>query len=143
MQRAGYTDAYARQREAILLRQRDKLAAIETQTKDLDAKLAKGIDPDRFWKSKNTSEQVGLAIAMALGAIGSQMAKGPNYAQDAINASVARDLEAQREAADARTAANAAAAAKPAAAPAKPAAQADVSPSVDDENRKTGPTVNA
>jgi len=97
VQRAGYTDAYARQREAVLLRQRDKLAAIETQTKDLDAKLAKGIDPDRFWRSKNTSEQVGLAIAMALGAIGSQMAKGPNYAQDAINASVQRDLEAQRE----------------------------------------------
>ena len=56
-----------------------------------------------------------------------------------------KDLEVQREAADARTAANAAsaAAAKPAAKPTKPAAQAAVSPSVDDENRKTGPTVNA
>lgn len=97
VQRAGYDDAYARQREAILLRQRDKLAQIETQSKDLDARLAKGIDPDRFWKSKNTSEQVGLAIAMALGAIGAGLTHGPNVAQQTIDASIARDLEAQKE----------------------------------------------
>jgi len=96
-QRAGYTAQFAGQREAIHLRNRDALKDLDTQSQEIDKKLAKGIDPDRFWKSKNTSEQVGLAIALALGAIGSAVGRGPNLVNDTIQASVARDIEAQKE----------------------------------------------
>ena len=54
------------------------------------------VDPERYWERKGTGARIGSAIAVALGAMGSALAKVPNFALDIVNKSISDDLDAQK-----------------------------------------------
>jgi len=55
--------------------------------------MAREVDPDRLLSSGGA--KVGSAIAMALGAMGSALSGGPNYAMQIIQSAIDRDIKAQ------------------------------------------------
>lgn len=87
-------DLLAQQRQDQL--NNDRLAA--AQKSALSAKMDYQNfreDPDHFWNSKSTANQIGSAIAIGLGALGSSITKAPNYALNIINDAIQRDMHSQ------------------------------------------------
>lgn len=54
------------------------------------------MDPDKFWNDRGTAGRIMGAIAMAMGAAGSSLTGGPNYAMQIIDNAIQRDLMAQK-----------------------------------------------
>jgi hypothetical protein len=54
------------------------------------------IDPRAFWAKKDTGSKIQAAIAIALGAMGGALQKGPNVALQVIDQAIARDIDAQK-----------------------------------------------
>lgn len=50
-----------------------------------------------YWADKSTGQRIGAAIFSALGAFGASLARGPNYAQQIIDAAIKRDTDIQAE----------------------------------------------
>lgn len=78
----------------------EQQAAVGEQYKkaaDADAAVAKmAVDPNRLYANKGTAGKVGAAVAVALGALGASLTKGPNYALDIINKAIDDDIDAQK-----------------------------------------------
>jgi hypothetical protein len=55
-----------------------------------------GVDPDRFWHSKDTGGRIMAGIGLALGGMGAGLTHGPNLAFQAIQSAIARDIDAQK-----------------------------------------------
>mgnify|MGYP001565290623 CR=1 FL=1 len=81
-------------------RRQDYDAAYKTRMVDIEkaqAELADAqVDPDRWMGQKGTGGQIAAAIAMGLGALGSSLGGGPNYAMQIIQSSIDRDIDAQK-----------------------------------------------
>lgn len=69
--------------------QTQKLEAIQQRL----ASLSGEVDPQRFWKGKDTSSKIAAAVGIFLGGLGG----GPNRALDIVNNAVAQDIEAQQQ----------------------------------------------
>jgi hypothetical protein len=54
------------------------------------------IDPRAFWAKKDTGSKIQAAIAIAMGAMGGALQKGPNVALQVIDQAIARDIDAQK-----------------------------------------------
>lgn len=74
-------------------------SSIDTSTNkyqtNQQAYAAMTVDPDRRYKEKGTSSKIGAGVAIALGALGASLAKGPNYALDIVNKAQDDDINAQ------------------------------------------------
>lgn len=54
------------------------------------------IDPNHFFHSKSTGQKIGTAIALVMGGIGAGLSGGPNLAYEAMQKSIANDIDAQK-----------------------------------------------
>jgi hypothetical protein len=54
------------------------------------------VDPDRWWSTRSTGQRIGAVVGLILGGIGAGLSRGPNYAMQAIDKAVDRDIEAQK-----------------------------------------------
>lgn len=64
-----------------------------------DAAAKQQVDPRRLFSgSGGTAAAIGSALAVGLGAFGASLNHGPNYAQQIIDASIQRDIDAQTDA---------------------------------------------
>lgn len=89
------------QREAL-----QKRAAVENTWNTTNARLQRErdavaqqrVDPQRLFKEKGAVASIGSALAVGLGAFGSSLSHTPNYAQQIIDASIQRDIDAQTDA---------------------------------------------
>ncbi len=95
-------DAHDRQ-----LRAQDQAAAVEQAwnktyaglQKEQDAAANQRIDPRRLFNGENgTLNTITSALAVGLGAFGSALTGGPNYAHQMVQASIDRDINAQADA---------------------------------------------
>lgn len=73
------------------------MARMQKQQDQLESAMRNGnIDPNHFWSSMSTGNQIGAAISIALGGIGQGlMRSGVNPAMDVINKAIDRDMKAQ------------------------------------------------
>lgn len=62
-----------------------------------DQAAAAKIDPERYWKEKGTAGSIASAVGIALGALGSAMARTPNFALQMVDNAIARDIAAQEK----------------------------------------------
>lgn len=67
-----------------------KLQALQKEKADFK------VDPDHVWKEKGVGARIVAIIGQALGAFGASMTGGPNYAQQAIDDLINRDILAQK-----------------------------------------------
>ena len=71
--------------------------AIETQRQEKYEEMASAkIDPDHFWGSRSTGQRVAGTIGLLLGDIGAGLSGGKNYAREAVNSAIDRDIDAQK-----------------------------------------------
>jgi hypothetical protein len=56
----------------------------------------KTVDPDRFWKSRDTGSKISSSIGLILSGIGSAMTGQPNMAMQNINRAIENDIDAQK-----------------------------------------------
>lgn len=63
----------------------------------MKAYMNKEIDPDRYWKNQGTGSKISAALGMIFSGVGSARTGQPNYAVEAINNAVNRDIQAQRD----------------------------------------------
>lgn len=83
------------------LAKRPSVQQLVQAKKDQNDKLASEIisgkiDPDRWWKNQGTAGAITAGIGMILGGIGAAQAGGPNYAMEAINKAIDRDIDSQK-----------------------------------------------
>lgn len=88
--RVEANEAAERQRQA---EHRDRVAQVERASEE--AANAK-IDGNHFWASRDTGQAIAAGVGLALGAMGSALAGGPNYALNVIEGAIARDVDAQK-----------------------------------------------
>lgn len=60
-----------------------------------DQAAAAKVDPERYWKEKGTAGTIAGVVGIALGALGSAMARTPNFALQMVDNAIARDIAAQ------------------------------------------------
>lgn len=82
--------------------QAEKQRALDELAARRDAKLKEieegQLDPARLWQGKNgTRNQIGAALAVALGAVGAALAGGPNAGLAGIEKAIDRDLDLQEK----------------------------------------------
>ena len=88
-------DAEYKERMAQMQAKTNELMNNITQTQAEISKQAE-INPNRWWQSKSSGEQVGAAIAVALGGIGAAMqGTNKNLALERIDQAIERDIMAQ------------------------------------------------
>lgn len=63
----------------------------------LKAYMDKTVDPNRYFKNQGTGAKISSALGMLFSGIGAARTGQPNYAMEAINNAVNRDIEAQRQ----------------------------------------------
>lgn len=63
----------------------------------LKSYMDKSVDPNRYFKNQGTGAKIASALGMIFSGIGSARTGQPNYAIEAINNAVNRDIEAQRQ----------------------------------------------
>ena len=92
----AFQDQQAQQAD-IIARSVPILAQNEAEHKQLfDAVINGKVDPHRFWHNLSTGQQIGAAIAVALGGVGQgMMHTNSNAALDVINKAISRDMQAQ------------------------------------------------
>lgn len=71
-------------------------AALDASDQQLQTDLAKPLDPNRFWHSKSTGNQIGSALALIISGAGAGMSGQQNLAHQVIDKAIERDVEAQR-----------------------------------------------
>jgi hypothetical protein len=81
------------QEQARQMESRRRVANLDAAIRDLSRR---DIQPDRFFAGNGGANRFGAALAVALGSLGSSLTGGPNEALAIINATVERDIEAQR-----------------------------------------------
>lgn len=86
---AKKSQAFEARRKSINDDQTQKLEAIQQRLSSLDG----NVDPQRFWKGKDTSSKIAAAVGIFLGGLGG----GPNRALDIVNNAVNQDIEAQQQ----------------------------------------------
>ena len=62
-----------------------------------DQAAAARVDPERYWKEKGTAGTIAGVVGIALGALGSAMARTPNFALQMVDNAIARDIAAQEK----------------------------------------------
>ncbi len=93
----GKTEAeYAERNKAIEAESKRRLGAITAQIDALNERASRGIDTGRFWKSRTTGQEIGLAFAVFAGAIGAGLTGQKNAALEQIDKAIERDIEEQR-----------------------------------------------
>lgn len=78
-------------REIYMSDQKAKLEQLNARAKNMA-----DVDPERFWHNAGSGSKVMGAIAVALGAAGSALAKTPNVAADIIQRKIDADIDAQK-----------------------------------------------
>lgn len=91
--------AVQRQQDASLVAEAERQKQMGDQIKSIESSAAEAakmgkVDPNRFWKDKNTGEKVGFGIAAFLGAFNPS---GQNAALEMIKSNIDRDVEAQKQ----------------------------------------------
>lgn len=79
---------FEKRRKALNDEQTKKLEGIQRQLASLDG----NVDPQRFWKNKDTSQKLAAAVGIFLGGLNG----GPNRALDIVNNAVEQDIAAQQ-----------------------------------------------
>jgi hypothetical protein len=75
----------------------DKWNAVQDRANQVSDDLANSkLDPERWWKNRNTGQKIAGTIGLILGGIGQAFGGGPNQALALIDKSIERDVDAQK-----------------------------------------------
>jgi hypothetical protein len=85
----------------ILENEKTRQARLAEKNQHFEASVAQQasmqVDPNKYWAEKSTGAKIGVAIAMAMGAVGQALSRGnKNYALDVIDNAIDRDIAAQK-----------------------------------------------
>jgi len=93
---SAYKDALAKS-QTMDVAAKAKHDANEARIQAQNEKVASGeIDPERYWKTRNTGQKISAAIGLFLGGIGSGLTHGPNIAFQIIDRAIDHDIDAQK-----------------------------------------------
>ena len=96
MESAAQQEYISREQEA-LNHYNEQAASITKEIDDATHDYMNGhIDPQHFWKSKDSTGKAMTAIGLILGGIGQGLAGGENPALQFLNAQIDRDIDAQK-----------------------------------------------
>lgn len=85
-----YANRIREQQQKIFNEDRKEIQRLQQEEQDM------GLDPERYWKKKGTFLSIIAKIGMALGAGAAALTKGPNFAQQIVEAGIRRDMESQK-----------------------------------------------
>jgi len=94
MRDAGLRSAYAA--DAVNRKRTEDQQAFESRVRKLADEVSQGVDPNRIYKERGTVGNILAMIAAGLGAAGAVLAKSPNYAMEAMQKAIDRDIAAQK-----------------------------------------------
>lgn len=99
-QAAAESKAYEQRQQGLQKMQADmegQMAAHTARVEKLQTDILNGkIDPNRFWNTRTTGQKITAALGMILGGAGAGVTGQPNYAIQAIDKAIDRDLESQK-----------------------------------------------